>query len=221
MPSESNYPIADWQVPPFSQRIPDEEAGDLGWSPELAEFWQKRCCGIVGVQMLMACFAKPPPAVTVLIHEGLELDGYCTAGWKHVVLAELLRRAGIEAGVGAGLRDGDLVKQLQSGPLLASVRHGLNFRSGDTSLRSGHLVLLTGYDPNTDRFRVHHPSHDIQLERFNVEVPREDFVNCWSGRIVWTIRSLAVTLGASSSGPDGGRGPRGSPAQHRLGLYPP
>ena len=71
--------------------------------------------------------------------------------------------------------------------VIASVSHEIRFRSARPEDKTGHLVLVHGFKMNGGRvvgFYIHNPSGFYGISQENHFVTVDDFLNCFSGRII-------------------------------------
>ena len=71
--------------------------------------------------------------------------------------------------------------------VIASVSHEIRFRDARPEDKTGHLVLVHGFKMNGGiiaGFYIHNPSGFYGISQENHFVPADDFLNCFSGRII-------------------------------------
>jgi hypothetical protein len=137
-------------------------------TPEIAEHWRYRGCGIACIRMILTTRGIEPDPYWSLIQEGVQAGSYCDRGWIHQGLVDMAQRRGIAGHAIRNAAIDDLTADVTRGSLLiasvtACFRGGQPHRSGHgTHQPGGHLVLVTGaainHDRTTARLRVHHPS---------------------------------------------------------------
>lgn len=119
--------------------------------------WQWRGCGITALRMVLNYWhlqdpVHAAPSIGELFDVGMELGAYREGvGWIHRGLVETARRYGYD-GFGADYAPNSptpkgaeeawevLMKELERGPVLASVYAGLDSHRG-----GGHIVVVTGF----------------------------------------------------------------------------
>lgn len=167
-------------------------AGDGFPTPELAEHWRPRGCGIACLRMVLAAHNVEHGTYWALINAGVDAGAYCDRGWIHQGLVDLAAAHGVPGVAHRRRIIDDLADEIDNHCLvIASVT--VCFRGGQphpgtgTYPRGGHLVLVTGArwatggDPAVAELRVHHPSATEANNLANHWVPRDRFEASFSG----------------------------------------
>lgn len=119
-------------------------------SPDTAEFWRDRVCGIACVCMLINALTPRAVPLGQLIAEGLSINAYVKdVGWSHAGLADLLKAHGVAA-TARKLSSIDALLGIlrEASAAILSVTPGLKGGDRDSSgqllPKAGHLVLAHG-----------------------------------------------------------------------------
>ena len=191
-PGRETAPAREVLVPvgPLISQIPRPDDGFP--SPDLAEHWRPRGCGIACLRMILSSYRIDHGSYWSLISEGLQTGAYCDRGWIHQGLLDMATRHGLPGTAHRNRTTTHLSNDLLAGHLLiASVT--VCFRGGqprsDASNQvhtpGGHLVVVTGTRlDNTGgptEFRVHHPSATPTNNLSNHWVTHERFAASFSG----------------------------------------
>jgi hypothetical protein len=165
-------------------------------SPEEYAHWALRSCGVVCAKMAVeALSGESRGTVMDWVRAGLALDGYQAAirhdrpvekGWKHIVLAELVRQHGYRAELASELTLPELAKHVDTDWLIiASVTSELG-ENGPVTRDSGHLVVVYGYvageDGDVTHVIAHNPSGRTAALQQAVHIPVARFEQGFSGR---------------------------------------
>ncbi|MCP5033949.1 MAG: hypothetical protein GY939_19280 [Actinomycetia bacterium] len=187
----SDVAITEIPVGDLISQIPGPEDGFP--SPELAEHWRLRGCGIACVRMVLESFGTDPGPAWPLIDEGLQAGSYCDRGWIHQGLVDMAQRRGITGRAQRGTT-ADVAASITRGHLvIASVT--VCFRGGQphpsragTYQPGGHLVLVTGAAIDTGgaptALRTHHPSATEKNNWPNHWVDHDTFAQSFSGAYI-------------------------------------
>jgi hypothetical protein len=148
------------------------------YSPEGADHWGPRSCGVACVAMAGHCLGSSMPALPELLAEGRGSGAYIAGvGWTHAGLARLCLRHGMSARP-AELTVDDLVGWVKHGStprlFIASVA-----REWRATQNGGHLVLVRGYEEADRGFEIADPGRDRRNLTF---VDRHRFERCYAGR---------------------------------------
>ncbi|MBP6885861.1 MAG: C39 family peptidase [Candidatus Pacebacteria bacterium] len=120
--------------------------------------WRSRGCGVTSLLMVLAYWKSTDvkntlPTLRVLLEDGVAIGAYREGvGWIHSGLARLAERFGYtgfnedfamqgKTPLSAELAWEGLLKNLHSGPVLASVFSGFDPERG-----GGHIIVITGYE---------------------------------------------------------------------------
>lgn len=157
-----------------------------------AKYWSERICGLACIKMIL-CKLIPNFSVSLkeLLDLGLEIDAYNEhAGWVHKGLIKLVSQFGIR---GRQKYIGNKIERIKKyiskqQPVIASVN--TCFEAGKKT-KGGHLVVLVGYHSRNnkiDKLYLHHPSSEKSCEWPNYTITREDFINSFSGNIIYFFK---------------------------------
>lgn len=153
-------------------------------SPEHAEYWSRRSCGIACVGMLIDFYSEAGPSLSRLLEQGLALKGYSSRGWVHATLARILSGHGVPAEAVPMRSCGELVESVKCGaPIIASV--GDEFPIDGT--KGGHLVVVTGYAELGNTLTAVYFNDPSAWGRTRHAVPVTRFFASFSGRVVRPI----------------------------------
>lgn len=144
--------------------------------------WQSRSCGILCLKMAMDFYYKDDKEIMELIKIGISKGGHSSSGWKHDVLVQMAKDAGLSSfrkeykeDEGKGVED--IFNFLKNGnPVLVSVVK--NFSERDKF----HMVLLTGFEDENNKikgFYYHDPDSIDREEGKHKFVPIETFKKYW------------------------------------------
>lgn len=161
--------------------------------------WRNRACGISCISMIMAYHQLDDVSIMPLIHEGLNIGGYCANGWFHESLVRIMRNHGLHAYaeeyrcVVVGKNRGQasenvlqpkmvdsgilkIIKQIDLGrPVIVSVDE--NFRNN----KFKHMVVVVGYktfESQVTGLYINDPD-DRQSPGNNVFISIDRFKDYW------------------------------------------
>lgn len=165
-------------------------------SPEDYSFWARRICGMACFKMILESLRRPTSKLVVLAKEAAKAGCYLPDPKDKNHLIGLLHEPFLKFAKTFGLT-GKLVWYIgvnavaqeifRNNFVIASVSNQIRWRGVQPKDKTGHLVLVHGFQVSGGEIRgfyIHNPSGFYGISQENHFVPVEDFVSCFSGRII-------------------------------------
>ncbi len=186
-------------VPFYSQHWDLDAWQAMGYkNREEAQYWERSCCGILCIKMVMDAFLrqhdKPlTPTIKEIIDIGVNQGAYeDISGWSHHGLAALVKSFGFR-GEAIPMTTQDLKNYLNNNSLaIVSIKWG--FDTANKSLKEmilfwkkygGHLAVVTGFEEENGGitgFYVHHTSKIKEQNWQDRFIEIEKFKKGYTGR---------------------------------------
>jgi Peptidase_C39 like family len=172
------------QIPLFRQRFESYNWKKDGFlSVEDSAVWSDRSCGIACVRMVIGYFFPDKiPSLPKLLNQGLQISAYCSRGWIHAKLVELLgfyNVAGEAIGITSDLNF--IISKIKIGqPIIASITE----KFPCDGKKGGHLVVVNGYVIGEDGQTLIFFNDPSAWGQSNNSVTAERFFSSFSGRII-------------------------------------
>lgn len=176
-----HWNLDDWQALGFSDRAD-------------AEYWQRSCCGVLCLQMIVEYFLHKKLSLIGLIHQGQQLGAYTDAlGWSHEGLVRLAKENGISAEQ-RQMKPEDLRLAIDKNAIpIISIKWA--FRLTKTIKEKilfwkkygGHLAVVVGYRVEEGKvmgFYVHHTSKISEQNWISRYLPLAFFQAGYTGRAI-------------------------------------
>ena len=142
--------------------------------------WQQKGCGVADVAMIVEFYKPNTTTVQKVLETALKSDAYQkNVGWKHAGLASLASKYGLVgktvdfSAYGNDIALKQFKKEVDGGPVVASIRRGFNPKSP-----YGHLVVITGYDDKVVYY------NDPGKRDGKKTVLISDFMKGWKKRLI-------------------------------------
>ena len=165
-------------------------------SPDDYSFWARRICGIACFQMILLSLRRPTSKLVELGKQAMAAGCYLPDPQNPNRLIGLLHKPFLKFAKTFGL-GGKLVwyvgpyaitdKISRNSFVIASVSNQIRHLGARPESKIGHLVLVHGFKIKNSEilgFYIHNPSGFYGISQENHFVSTEDFLNCFSGRII-------------------------------------
>lgn len=159
-------------------------------------FWAPKLCGMACFQMILLSLRRPTSKLVELGKKAMAAGCYLPDPKNPKRLIGLLHRPFLKFAENFGF-SGRLVwyigpraiakEILNKNFVIASVSHDIRHAGALPKDKIGHLVLVHGFEIKNGEisgFYIHNPSGFYSVSQENHFVPAEDFINCFSGRII-------------------------------------
>lgn len=165
-------------------------------TPDEYAFSVPKLCGMACFQMVLLSIRRPTSKLVELGKKAMEAGCYLPDPKNPKRLIGLLHKPFLKFAKGFGF-SGKLMwyigpaiiarEILNKNFVIASASHDIRNAGAKPENRQGHLVLVHGFEIKNCKisgFYIHNPSGFFGESQENHFVPTEDFINCFSGRII-------------------------------------
>ena len=165
-------------------------------TPEEYAFWSRRICGMACFQMILLSLRRPTSKLMELGKKAMTAGCYLLdpknpkrlVGLLHKPFLKFIDKFGLAGKLMWYIGPAVIAYEiLNKNFVIASVSHEIRFRDARPEDKTGHLVLVHGFKMNGGiiaGFYIHNPSGFYGISQENHFVPADDFLNCFSGRII-------------------------------------
>ncbi|KKT29211.1 hypothetical protein A3G55_02630 [Candidatus Giovannonibacteria bacterium RIFCSPLOWO2_12_FULL_44_25] len=165
-------------------------------SPEDYAFWAPKLCGMACFKMILLSLGCRTPKLVELGKQAMAAGCYLPDPKNPKRLIGLLHKPFLKFAENFGFH-GKLIwhicpcaiasEILKNNFIIASVHHDMRYAGARHDSKQGHLVFVHGFKIDGGKvagFYIHNPSGFFGISQENHFVPVDDFLNCFSGRII-------------------------------------
>jgi len=159
-------------------------------------FWAPKLCGMACFSMILQSLGCPTPKLVELGKQAMAAGCYLPdpknpkrlIGLLHKPCLKFARQFGFEGKLLWFIGPSVVAREiLKNNFVIASVNHDIRYAGAKPENKQGHLVLVHGFKIDGGKvtgFYIHNPSGFFGISQENHFVSAEDFVSCFSGRII-------------------------------------
>ena len=165
-------------------------------SPDDYSFWARRICGIACFQMILLSLRRTTSKLVELGKQAMAAGCYLPdpqnpnrlIGLLHKPFLKFVKKFGLSGRLFWYVGPNVIAREiLENNFVVASVSNQIRHSGARPESKIGHLILVHGFKISGGEilgFYIHNPSGFYNESQENHFVSTEDFLNCFSGRII-------------------------------------